>query len=129
MAMSVPGPGSLVSTASLVAEGAQEDAALGEVVDQVQGFPHVAAEPVQREQVDPVAGPGEAEQGGQAVAVHGRAGALVDVDVLLGDSGGPHRVDLPREVLGGGADPAVGEIHTATVPEFDAVARILARRC
>jgi hypothetical protein len=36
-------------------------------VDPVQGFPHVAAEPVQREQVDQVAGPGEAEQGGQAV--------------------------------------------------------------
>ena len=102
---------------------------LGEVVDQVQGLPHVAAEPVQREQVDPVAGPGEAEQGGQAVAVHGRAGALADVDVLPGDSGGPHRVDLPREVLGGGADPAIGQIHTATVPEFDAVARILTRRC
>jgi hypothetical protein len=95
MAMSVPGPGVAGVHGELVAQGAQEDAALGEVMDQVEGLANVAAQPVQGEQADPVAGPGEAEQGGQAVAVHVRAGSLVDVDVLLGDAGGAHRVDLP----------------------------------
>nr|WP_229914446.1 hypothetical protein [Streptomyces capitiformicae] len=72
--------------------------------------------PVQGEHVDPVAGPGEGEQHGQALAVHVRAGALVDVDALLGDSGGAHRVDLPGEVLRGGADSAIREIHTGRRP-------------
>lgn len=104
-----------MSTASL-SPRVQEDAALGEVMDKVECLAHVAAQPVQGKQADPVAGPGEAEQGGQAVAVHVRAGALVDVDVLFGDASGAHRVNLPGEVLGGSADPALREIHAAHCP-------------
>jgi hypothetical protein len=99
-----------------VAERAQEDAALGEVVHEVEGLAHVAAQPVQGEDVDPVPGTGEAEDGLQALAVHVRAGALVDVDVFLGDARIADRVDLPVEVLSGCADTAIRKIHPATVP-------------
>src|SRR5260370_970788 len=79
---------------------------------------------------DPPGGSGAGGRGKlRGASAAQRAGARVDADGLLGDCGGPHRVDLPREVLGGGADPALGEIHTATGPEFDAVVRILTHRC
>ncbi|WP_280891180.1 hypothetical protein [Streptomyces sp. LBL] len=99
----------------LVAERAQEDTSLGEVVHEVQGLAHVPAKPVQRQHVDPVPGTGEAKQSPQALAFHVGAGALVDVDVFLGDAGIPHRVDLPVEVLSGRAYTAVRKIHPATV--------------
>jgi site-specific DNA recombinase len=94
----------------------QEDTALGEVVHEVQGLAHVPAKPVQRQHVDPVPGTGEAKQSPQALAFHVGAGALVDVDVFLGDADIPHRVDLPVEVLSGRAYTAVRKIHPATVP-------------
>ncbi len=83
---------------------------------EVQGLAHITAQPVQGEHVDPVAGPREAEQSRQALAVHVRAGALVDVDVFLGDSGGAHRVDLPSEVLRGCTYPAIRQIHAGHCP-------------
>jgi hypothetical protein len=93
MAMLVPG-GSRVAgvNGELVAECAQEDAALGEVVNQVQGLPHITAEPVQREQLYPVAGLGEAEQGGQAQASRHRPQRLPQLSHIRCCSG----VDLHR---------------------------------
>jgi hypothetical protein len=68
----------------------------------------------------PVAGTGEAEESPQAITVHVRAGALVDVDVFLGDARIADRVDLPVEVLGGRADTAIRKIHRVTVSQLDA---------
>ncbi|GFH36908.1 hypothetical protein SCWH03_31410 [Streptomyces pacificus] len=99
----------------------------GEVVDEVEGLSHLAAEPVQGEDVDPVAGPREAEQCGQSLAVHVRAGSLADVVVLLDDAGVAHDVDLPGEVLRGGADAAICEIHPPALPSRDVVTRVLAK--
>jgi hypothetical protein len=51
MAMSVPGPGFAGIHGELVAERAQEDAALGEVVHQVEVLAHVTAQSAQDSQL------------------------------------------------------------------------------
>jgi hypothetical protein len=96
-------------------------------VHEVQGLAHVPAQPVQGEYVDPVAWPREGEQSREALAIHVCAGALVDVDVFAGDSGGTHRVDLPGEVLRGRADSAIRDIHAGHC--LDTVTQLLTFSC
>jgi hypothetical protein len=110
----------------LVGDGAQPDAAFGEVVGEVEAFAHVAAEPVEGENVDPVPGVrgDAAQQVGEAFAVHGGAGAFVGPDEFVGDAGRFEGVDLAGEVLCGGADPGVAVVHRrGTVSLANAVAR------
>jgi len=110
-----------------VCQGAHPDALLGQVVDEVEDFPQVAAEPVEGVHGDHVAAPGVAEQGGQAGSVDGGAGLLVAVGPAVGDAGGGQRVQLalqglpgcrhagvPQGLAGGG----VGILHArGIVPE------------
>jgi len=68
--------------------------ALGELVDQVQGVPHSAAQPVQGVHHDHVTGPGVVEQNSQPVRVGRGAGLLVQIDPLGRDPGGAQCVEL-----------------------------------
>jgi len=122
-----PIPSLVVSMGMGVCQGAHPDALLGQVVDEVEDFPQVAAEPVEGVHGDHVAASGVAEQGSQAGPIDGGAGLLVAVGPTVGDAGGGQRVQLalqglpgcrhagvPQGLAGGG----VGILHArGIVPE------------
>jgi hypothetical protein len=100
-----------------VREIAEADAALVQVVDQVQGVADGAAESVEGVHHDDIAAAGVAEQGLQSGAVGGGPGLLVHVDVRLLDSGLGEGVDLPIEVLLARRHPCVSQLHGLNVPK------------
>lgn len=96
-----------------VGEVADSDAAFGELVDQVEGVADGAAESVQGVHDDDVPGAGVAERRLQPGPRGGRsrAGLLVEVSAISWDPGLGQGVELAIEVLLGGRDPCVPEIH------------------
>jgi len=100
-----------------VGEVAHPDAALGELVDEVKGVADGAAEPVQGVHHDHVAVAGVLQRRLQPGPVGRGTGLLVQVDPLRRDPGLMQRVDLPVQVLLGGRDPRVSQLHPRTVPE------------
>jgi hypothetical protein len=71
-------------------------------VDEVEHLAQVPADAVQGVGHDSVAGPGELQQFGQALALDACAGLFVGVDPLVGDACGRQRVELALQGLLGG---------------------------
>ncbi len=114
-----------------VGQRAEADAALVQVVDEVEDLAEVAADPVEGVDDDRVAGPGVGQQLLEAVPLGGGAGFLVGVDALVRDAEVGQGVELAVEGLLGGRDPGVAEFkaagvagtgcHVSSVPEPIAV--------
>jgi hypothetical protein len=94
-----------------VGKRADADAAFGKVVDEVEDFAEVAADPVKGVHHDHVAGPGVGQQAVEAVAVDGGAGLLVDVDLRVRDAGGGQRVKLPLQRLFCGGNARIAQFQ------------------
>ena len=108
--------------ADRVGQVAHPDPARGQVVDQVQGVAHGAAEPVQGVHHDHVPVAGVAEQGAQPGPVGGGSGLLVHEGPLGRDPHLAEGVQLPVEVLFRGRHPRIPEIHRRNVPIVGSVA-------
>jgi hypothetical protein len=76
-----------ISANSASSRKAIRDTSFGKVVDEVEDFAEVAADPVEGVQHDHIAGSGVGQQAVEAVAVDGGAGLLVDIDLRVRDAG------------------------------------------
>ena len=104
-----------------VREVADPDAAVGEVVDQVEGVAHRAPQAVQGVHDDDVALTGVLQHRPEARPVGGRAGLLVQKDLVPCDAGRHERLDLPVKVLLRRRDACVAQLHRPNVPKVVSV--------
>jgi hypothetical protein len=115
-----------------IGQRANTDAALGQLVHEVQNLTEVTADPVQSMYNDRVAGTRVGQEPIEAVSVDGGSGSPVDEDPLVRDAGGGQGVELPIERLFGGGDAGVAEFksplwviitsfHSEIVPKVDSV--------
>jgi len=112
-----------------IGQVAHPDAALGQLMDQVQRVTHGAAQPVQGVDHDYIASLGEPQHRPQPRPVHRRPGLLIQVDTLPGDPDCGQRVDLPLQVLLGRRLPRVPQLHTADGTRSQRRTGLATRRC
>jgi len=101
-----------------VGEVAHPDAALGQLVNEVEGVPNGPAQPVQGVHHDHITVPGVRQCRFEPGPVGRCARLLVQVDPLRRDPGLVQRVDLPVQVLLRGRDPRIAKIHSPKIPKL-----------
>lgn len=90
-------------------------ATFGQVVDEVQGVPDGAAQPIQGVHDDHVAIAGLVQGLVESGPVGGGSGFLIHVDSFGGDALAAQRVDLSVQILFRGRHAGVPNIHAPTV--------------
>lgn len=90
-------------------------ATFGQVVDEVQGVPDGAAQPIQGAHDDHVAIAGLVQGLVESGPVGGGSGFLIHVDSFGGDALAAQRVDLSVQILFRGRHAGVPNIHAPTV--------------
>ncbi len=94
-----------------VGQRADTDAALGQLVHEVQHLAEVTADPVQRVHDDRVPGTRAGQEPVKTLTSGGGSGPVVGVDPPSGDAGGGQRVELPLPGPLGGGHASVAEVE------------------